>query len=137
MTEAGREFYGHVVAMLERAEQAEVATRERATELKGTIRYTAAVATTEFAMSEIVPEFLTRHPQVNLIGCATDDFVDLVAQNYDLAIRAHSLPLPDSTLVLRTLAPAPWYLFGGAAYLDAHSAPRTPQELSEHPSPCS
>jgi DNA-binding transcriptional LysR family regulator len=51
-----------------------------------------------------------------------------------VAVRAHSGPLPDSTLVARTLAPAPWYLFAGAAYLDAHGAPRTPKDLAKHPS---
>jgi DNA-binding transcriptional LysR family regulator len=36
---------------------------------------------------------------------------DIVGENYDVAIRAHSEPLPDSTLVQRTLTPAPWLLF--------------------------
>jgi DNA-binding transcriptional LysR family regulator len=134
MTDVGREFYRHAAAMLEHAEQAETATRKRLTEPKGTVRFTAAVATAEFAMSEVISDFLVRYPQVNLIGCATDDFVDIVAQHYDVAVRAHSMPLPDSTLVARTLAPAPWYLFAGAAYLDAHGAPKTPQDLGGHPS---
>ena len=134
MTDVGREFYRHAAAMLEHAEEAESATRQRLTELKGTVRFTVAVATAEFAMNEIVSEFLARYPLVNLIGSATDDFVDIVGQNYDVAVRAHSAPLPDSTLVARTLAPAPWYLFAGAGYLDARGAPQTPQDLAKHPS---
>ena len=38
--------------------------------------------------------------------------------------RAHSLPLPDSTLVQRPLAPALWLLFAGSAYIDAHGSPQ-------------
>ena len=43
-------------------------------------------------------------------------------------------PLPDSTLVQRTLTPAPWFLFAGSAYLDANEVPQTPRELEKHPS---
>jgi DNA-binding transcriptional LysR family regulator len=49
-------------------------------------------------------------------------------------VRAHSEPLPDSTLVQRTLAPAPWFLFAGSTYLDADEAPQTPQDLQKRPS---
>jgi hypothetical protein len=34
-------------------------------------------------------------------------FVDIVGENFDVANRAHSEPLPDSTLEQRTLTPAP------------------------------
>ena len=51
-----------------------------------------------------------------------------------MAIRARSDPLPDSTLVQRTLTPAPWLLFAGSAYLDAHEEPQTPKDLQKHAS---
>src|SRR5580704_13182031 len=50
MTDVGREFYQHARAMLLNAEQAEAATRQRLTEPKGTIRFTAGIATAQFAM---------------------------------------------------------------------------------------
>jgi DNA-binding transcriptional LysR family regulator len=134
MTDVGREFYQHAVAMLDHAAEAQASTRLRLTEPRGTVRFTAAIATAEFAMSEVVCDFLARYPLVNVIGCATDDFVDIVGQNYDVAVRAHSEPLPDSTLVARTLAPAPWHLFAGGGYLDTHHVPRTPKDLAKHPS---
>ena len=134
MTDAGEEFYCHSVAMLQEAERAEVAMRHRLTEPTGTVRFTAAVATMQFAMREMVADFLIQYPKVNVVGHATDQAVDIVGDNYDVAIRAHSDPLPDSTLVQRTLAPAPWFLFAGTAYLDANRAPEIPQDLAMHPS---
>lgn len=134
MTDVGRELYQHAVAMLEHAEAAETATRHRLTEPRGTVRFTAAIATVEFALCEVVSGFLARYPLVNLIGAARDDLVDIVGESYDVAIRAHSGPLPDSTLVARPLAPVPWYLFAGAGYLAAHGAPQTPRDLAKHPS---
>src|SRR6266851_10407653 len=111
MTDAGEEFYRHAVMMLREAESAETAIRHRLTEPIGTVRCTAAMATMQFAMRDIVAEFLGRYPKVNVVAHASDQNVDIVGENYDIAVRAHSEPLPDSTLVQRSLARAPWLLF--------------------------
>ncbi len=134
MTDAGEEFYRHAVVMLREAELAETAMRHRLSEPTGVVRCTAAVATMQFAMRDIVADFLVRYPKVNVVAHATDQYVDIVAENYDVAIRAHSDPLPNSTLVQRTLTPAPWLLFAGAAYLDARAPLETPRDLARHPS---
>jgi DNA-binding transcriptional LysR family regulator len=134
MTDAGEEFYRHAVVMLREAELAETAIRHRLNEPTGTVRCTAAVATMQFAMRDIVPDFLLRYPKLNVVAHATDQNVDIIGENYDVVIRAHSDPLPDSTLVQRTLTPAPWLLFAGSAYLNAREAPQTPKDLQSHPS---
>lgn len=134
LTDAGEDFYRHAAAMLREAELAEATTRQRLTEPTGTVRCTAAVATMQFAMSDIIADFLLRYPKVNVVAHAADRTIDIVGENYDLAVRAHSDPLPDSNLIQRTLAPAPWYLFAGSNYLDAHGAPKSPQDLKNHPS---
>ncbi len=134
MTDAGEEFYHHAVAMLREAEQAETAIRHRLSEPTGLVRCTAAVATMQFAMRDMLANFLNLYPKVNVVAHATDQNVDIVGENYDVAIRAHSNPLPDSNLIQRTLTPAPWFLFAGSAYLDANEAPETPRDLQKHPS---
>jgi DNA-binding transcriptional LysR family regulator len=134
MTDAGEEFYRHAVVMLHDAELAESAIRHRLTEPTGAVRCTAATATMQFAMCDIMADFLLRYPKVDIVAHATDRNVDIVGENYDVAIRAHSDPLPDSTLVKRALTPAPWLLFAGSAYLDANEAPKTPEDLRNHPS---
>src|SRR5215470_4592044 len=97
MTDAGEEFYRHAVVMLREAEQAETAIRHRLNEPTGTVRCTAAVATMQFAMRDIMADFLVRYSKINVVAHATDQNVDIVGENYDVAIRAHSDPLPDST----------------------------------------
>jgi DNA-binding transcriptional LysR family regulator len=133
MTDAGEEFYRHAVAMLREAELAETAIRHRLTEPTGTVRCSAAVATMQFALRGIVADFLVRYPKVNVVAYATEQYVDIVGENFDVAIRAHSDPLPDSTLVQRTLSPAPWFLFAGAAYVDANGPLDKPHDLAAHP----
>jgi DNA-binding transcriptional LysR family regulator len=134
MTNAGEDFYRHAVSMLREAELAETAIRHRLSEPTGTIRCTAGVATMQFAMSDVIADFLVQYPKVNVFAHATDRTVDIVGENFDLAVRAHSDPLPDSNLVQRTLAPAPWYLFVGADYADRYAIPEHPQDLQNHPS---
>jgi DNA-binding transcriptional LysR family regulator len=133
-TDAGKEFYHHAVAMLREAEQAETAIRHRLSEPTGVVRCTAGVATMQFAMRDMLPDFLSLYPKVNVVAHATERIVDIVGENYDVAVRAHSNPLPDSNLVQRTLTPAPWFLFAGSAYLDSNKAPETPRDLQKHPS---
>jgi DNA-binding transcriptional LysR family regulator len=134
MTDAGEDFYRHAVTMLREAEAAEDAIRHRLSEPSGTIRCTGGVATMQFAMTEIISDFLIRYPKVNMIAHAIDRAVDIVGENFDIAIRAHSGPLPDSNLVQRTLASAPWFLFAGSDYLSANGEPQKPQDLQDHPS---
>jgi DNA-binding transcriptional LysR family regulator len=132
MTDAGDLFYRHAVAMLERADLAESAVRERLMEPSGTIRFTTAVATSLFALRPMLSDFIRRHPKVNVILHTSDDQVDIVGGSYDLAVRAHTGPLSDSTLVQRILAPAPWFLFAGPAYLERRGVPLTPEDLAGH-----
>lgn len=134
MTDAGEGFYRHAVSMLREAEMAETVIRQRLSEPSGTVRCTAGTATMQFALSDAIGDFLLKYPKVNVVAHGTDRSVDIVGENFDLAVRAHSDPLPDSNLVQRTLAPAPWFLFAGTDYLDRHGAPREPRDLENHPS---
>lgn len=133
MTDAGEDFYRHAVGVLRQAELAENAVRHRLSEPSGTIRCTGGVATMQFAMTGIISDFLIRYPKVNMVVHAVDRAVDIVGENFDIAIRAHSGPLPDSNLVQRMLAPAPWFLFAGSDYLAATGEPQKPQDLQSHP----
>jgi DNA-binding transcriptional LysR family regulator len=134
MTEAGEEFHRHAVAMLREAEMAETLMRQRLSEPSGTVRCTAGVATMQFALADPIAGFLLQFPKVNITAHASDRAIDLVGENFDIAIRAHSDPLPDSNLVQRFLAPAPWFLFAGSGYLATHGEPAVPQDLESHPS---
>ena len=132
-TQAGEEFYRHAVLMVRAAEEAESHARQRVTELAGIVRFTAAMGTAQFALRDIVMRFMKKYPRVDLVEHVTSRQVDLLAENFDVAIRAHSGELPDSTLVRRTLAVAPWILVAGSEYLKRAGSPETPQDLKRFP----
>jgi DNA-binding transcriptional LysR family regulator len=132
MTEAGDLFYRHAAAMLERADLAESAVRERLVEPSGTVRFTTGVVVSLFIMRLILPDFIRRYPKVSVFQNTSDEQVDLIGGSYDLAVRGHRGSLSDSTLVQRLLAPAPWFLFAGTGYLDQRGLPLTPEDLRGH-----
>ena len=133
MTDAGNDFYRHAVAMIQQAEAAQDAMKVRLGEPSGLVRFTTGVATMQFGIRDMLPVFIKRYPKVDLFAHATDQNVDIVGDNFDIAIRAHSDPLPDSGLVQRALAPAPWVLLAGTSYLANCEAPSTPDDLAHHP----
>ena len=134
MTAAGRDFYHHALAMLREAEMAETAVRQHLAEPSGLVRCTVGIATMQFAMSEIITRFLLKYPKVDVFSHATDRSVDIVGENFDVAVRAHSDPLPDSNLVQRKLVTIDWHLYAGMNYLASHGVPATPSELRAHSS---
>jgi DNA-binding transcriptional LysR family regulator len=67
-----------------------------------------------------------------MIQHTSDDQIDIVGGSYDVAVRAHTGPLSDSTLVQRVLAPAPWFLFASPTYLDQRARPQHPDDLTDH-----
>jgi DNA-binding transcriptional LysR family regulator len=45
------------------------------------------MATMQFAIRDILADFLVRYPKVNVVAHATDRNVDIVGENFDVAIR--------------------------------------------------
>lgn len=132
VTDVGEAFYKHGVAMLVEAEAAESVVRQRAAEPVGTIRMSCSVAFAQLALADLIPPFMAEYPRVRIVQHATNRHVDPVHEGFDLCLRAHSAPLPDSALVQRSLATTPWHLFAAPAYLKRKGAPDTPVDLAAH-----
>jgi DNA-binding transcriptional LysR family regulator len=132
VTEIGRAFYENALATLRQAELTEASIRHHLSEPNGIVRMTAPVAIAQFALRDILPSFLVRHPKVRIIQHATDAQLDIVADGFDLALRGHSQPLPSSSLVQRKIGDVPWLLFAGSAYLDHMGRPEVPAHLASH-----
>lgn len=77
-------------------------------------------------------EMARRHPELHIQTCYSDRFVDLIAEGYDCAIRVGYLP--DSNLVARRVGRIYGKLVTSPAYIEAHGAPVTPQDLATHQS---
>ncbi|CAB3745745.1 LysR substrate-binding domain-containing protein [Paraburkholderia humisilvae] len=134
VTEVGAQFYRHAIELLHSAATAEEAVRKRIAEPSGVIRMTAPIEVTQYLLREVLPAFLNQHPKVVIHEHATERFVDIVGEGFDLAIRGHTSTLRDCNLVQRTIASVPWCLFAGPRYLDQRSPVAHPRELANHAS---
>ncbi len=132
MTDLGAEFYQYALQMLHSADLAEEFVRQRLSEPSGTIRMTTAVEIAQFALKDLIPVFLNRYPKVKIVEIATDRLVDMVGEGFDLALRGHVASLQNSTLVQRSIASVPWYLFASPNYLRAFGDITDPQSLAKH-----
>lgn len=132
LTDLGRDFFQHARAAMIEAEMAESLVRTHLGEPSGTVRLTAAVPTAQFVIAPHLPELARHYPKLQLFIHVTDRFVDIVQEGFDIAVRSHQAPLPDSTLVQRKLATHPFFVVASPDYLRRRGAPAHPQELGEH-----
>lgn len=131
VTDVGRELHGHASAMLIEADAAENAVRERLAEPRGTVRLSCSIGMTK-GLAPLLVRFASRFPRVNVAQHATNRFVDLVAEGFDVGLRGHLGPLADSDMIQRQIARPPWYLVAAPTYLDAAGTPTCPAELAQH-----
>jgi len=132
LTELGREFFQHAQASIIEAEMAEGIVRRHLAEPAGSVRLTASVPTAQFTLTEHLPALAARYPKLRLSVHVTDRFVDIVQEGFDIALRSHRGPLPDSALVQRKLASHPFLILASPDYISTHGQPRRPEELAEH-----
>jgi len=132
VTDLGQEFYRHGAAMLIEAEAAENVVKGRLAEPSGVVRITSSVPTAQHALAKPLLALARTYPKLQISLDATDRFVDVLQEGFDIAVRDHFAPLPDSGLVQRTLCKDPIYLLASAAYVMEHGVPQTPGELANH-----
>ncbi len=84
---------------------------------------------TRLARGVIAP-FVCAYPAVALELVELTRVVNLVEEDFDLAIRVGELP--DSNLIARKLVDMPLVVVASPIYIEAHGAPRSVDELRDH-----
>lgn len=129
LTEIGRDIVRHASAMLIEAEAVENAIQGRLAEPSGTVRITAAVPIAQHRLARILPRLALAYPKIRIVVHATGRFVDIVQDGFDLAIRAHRGPLPDSDLLQRRIGREPYWLVAAPAWIRQAGPLARPEDL--------
>ncbi len=132
VTETGEDFYRHAAAMLVEAEAAENVVKGRLAEPSGAVRITASVPTAQLSLAPLLPELALAYPKLRVMLHATDRFVDIVQEGFDLAVRDHFAPLPDSGLVQRRVGSEAIWFVAAPAYLAERGMSAHPGDLDNH-----
>jgi DNA-binding transcriptional LysR family regulator len=129
-TEAGLNYYERARRTIEEADEAESAARRAGTSLAGRLRVAGPVTFTCIHLMPRLPEFLRRHPDLEIDVVLDDRKVDLVQEGIDVALRMGRLE--DSSLTARRVASGPHVVVGTPTYFARTSEPSAPDDLAAH-----
>lgn len=130
LTETGDGYFKRVVDILSLVEEAEDFVNRRNTKPRGHLKITAPTSFSRRHVAPHLPNFLNRYPEIDLDFRITDDFVDIIRENFDVAIRIGELE--DSSLVAKKLANEHRILCAAPAYLQAFDSPKDLADLEMH-----
>jgi DNA-binding transcriptional LysR family regulator len=130
LTETGRSFYDHGTRILADVEEAEAAAQQEHGELRGTLRIALPLSFGVRHMCGPIATFSKQHPKVRFDLDLNDRRVDLIEDNFDVALRIGRLT--DSSLIARRLFDVRAVVCGSPHYLSVHGEPKTPADLVNH-----
>ena len=134
VTEIGREYYRHCLAMLVEAEAAQDVIDRVRSEPQGTVKVSCPSSVIYFQVGEMIARFMAECPKVEVLLESTNRRVDVIHEGFDIAIRVRFPPLDDSDLVIRKLAESPQRLVASPAVLKGLSRAPLPADLAALPS---
>ncbi len=130
LTEAGNVYFEHSQRIARELDEAESAIGQLQGGPRGWLRVTAPYS---FAISRITPlfgEFQARYPEVRVEMVLTNDTIDLIDKEIDVALRVGTLQ--DNNLVARRLAVFRSQVYASPRYIERYGEPVHPGDLQHH-----
>lgn len=131
LTRAGEQYYQACLDILKRVDAAALAVADEQARPSGLLRVSAPLTIGTLEIGGWLPPFQARYPEVHIDLSCDDQFVDLVAGRFDVALRI-SAPLADSSLVARPLTVSEQIMVAAPAYVMRHGLVRSVEELPDH-----
>lgn len=130
LTPEGQRFMARCGPALTALDDAVRSATDETERIEGTIRFTS---TTAFGRSHVLPlvaRFMAEHPSIRIEVELSDRFVDLVAEEFDFAIRAGILP--ENDYIARLLLPITPTVCASPAYFKRHGRPERIEDIAKH-----
>lgn len=131
LTEFGSSLLEHARRVADETEAAAALAQHRQGAPSGLLRVSMPADFANVAMSAVLAAFLDRYPAISLELDLSPRRVDLVAENYDLAIRMGDLP-DDATLAARRIDVSSLALYASPRYTGVRGLPEHPDDLFRH-----
>lgn len=131
LTEFGASLLEHARKVVDEVEAAGALVQHRQAEPSGRLRISMPGDSANFSMGMLVSAFMVRYPAISLELDLSPRRVDLVAENFDLAIRMGDLP-DDASLAARRIAVSTLGLYASPAYTSLRGLPEHPDDLQQH-----
>ena len=130
LTEAGSLYLTRVRSLLTELEETNRSLKQPNTPAAGRFRVAAPTAPGLSLIAPAVADFMAAQPNVVIQLDLLDRTIDLLEEDYDMALRIDETP--ESTPYLRSLGQMEVGLFSSPAYLARHGRPRGPADLGAH-----
>lgn len=130
LTEAGEIFYAHAKNIRSQVNDAVSEVTNYSTGLTGTIKMTVPTISGEVLLAQVVSDFCQLHPNLNVEMRLENEFIDLIKEGQDLAIRTGELT--DSSLIAKMLIKSNWVVCCSPEYLKKNEMPTDIEDLREH-----
>jgi DNA-binding transcriptional LysR family regulator len=130
LTHAGEKAYSRTKTILDEADLLTEEAHDSAAAPRGQLKIAAPGTFSRLWLSDILPEFMVKYPEIKLDVSVDDRTVDLIKDGFDGALRISAMP--DSSLIARRLAPVKMYLVGAPGYWKKHGKPSHPHQLVDH-----
>ena len=130
LTDAGAAYFERVSQALGDIGEATSAASDTQSELSGVVRLTAPVDIGVWSLAPIIRRFVRKHPRIRVEVSLTGRVVDLVAEGFDLAVRAG--PLRDSSLIARRVGELQSVAYASPKYLARRGVPHELKDLGDH-----
>lgn len=129
-TEIGMLYYEKCQQILTDLGELESMIEQQGKEPQGVLKISAPIDFSTMYLMDVFTAFQQSHPKIQLDINLSDQFVSLIDEGLDVAIRIGDLP--DSTLVAKRLSTTYLSHYAAPRYLHKHGIPQTLEELSEH-----
>lgn len=129
LTSAGAVYAARVAPLVEAIGNAATETIEAHGITAGLIRVSAPMSLGLKMLPAVLSQFATLYPQTRIALTLSDRFIDIVEDDYDLAIRI-SGPPSDKSTIWRKICKVPRVLVASHDYLAQRELPQTPEDLS-------
>jgi DNA-binding transcriptional LysR family regulator len=131
VTDFGRSMLEHARQVAAEVEAATSLAQHRQAEPSGRLRVSMPGDLANIMLGPLLAEFITAHPAISLEIDLSPRRVDLIGENFDVAIRMGPLP-DDASLAARRVALFSAGLYASPAYLKRRGMPAEPEALMQH-----
>jgi DNA-binding transcriptional LysR family regulator len=133
LTEAGKTFHRHCLALLDEAQAAKDAMSRILASPQGLVRISCPTGLLQGGIADIFAQFLANYPRVRIALDATNRRVDVVDEGLDLAIRVRPPPLEDSDLAMRAFGPSEVIVAASPELIAAYGEPQSLEDVARMP----
>lgn len=130
LTEVGIDYQRRIQDAIDGLEEANQIASSANAALAGKIKVAAAGPFAEALIAPLLVEFAKEHPRVSIEMEFNTQFVDLVEQGFDFAIRYGRLP--ENGMIAKKLSRREMTCAAAPAYLEKHGIPLHPNSLKQH-----